>query len=434
MRVLVNFGPRRILILQVVAIALIPISLMLLLSVDSIVNGDLYNYGLSFSEIWATSYQTYKSLAIAFVLLFAIATGASIVTMLLHKRRASRVSKEASLLAMVVAIIFILAAMFYVIRIDRVVHNDLYNFGLQFNDAWAAKYWSILGFLLASESASAVIVVLASAWVALGTQRQIEISPMKLASPIMLLAGTLLLALSILYGSSIPAFIGLGLIFWGTILLYIRSPKTKQAELTEIALTSPLSTVNQLIRELGFNGPALYLPPRYFRDPETSKVLISKQKSDRLPIPRHVQDQENQPLTAESPSLLLRPPGADLVRLFETTLNTSFTRTDLAYVQRILPKLLIEDLEVADNVKIGTTNNTVHVTIENTIFKNLSEKAPDHDDNPRIGSILTSAVACILAKATGRLIAIAKEQTTLNGRAISTEYTIIEENEEEQSK
>jgi hypothetical protein len=428
----VSFRPERILILQLIAMAMIPISLMLLLSIDGIVNGDLYNYGLSFNDVWAARYQTYKSMAIAFILLFAVATGASIFTMLHYKRRASPISKGIGLLLMVAGILFILASMICVLRIDTVVHHDLYDFGLQFSNAWAIKYWNFAGFLLALESESAVMLALASIWIALSTKEQIEISPMRLAGPTMLLAGALLLALSILYSSVTPAFIGLGLIFWGSILLYIRSPNIKQTELIEAALTPSLSALYQLIRELGFSGQAIYLPPRYFGDLETTKILISRQKGDRLPTPSQVQDQEHQPLNAESPALLLKPPGAELVRLFEKTLNTNFTKTDLIYVQRILPRLLIEDLEIAEKVKIETAISTIRVAIENTVFTNLHAKTPDIDDNSHLGSVLTSAIACALAKATGKPIAITNEQTIPSGRATNVEYTIIEENEKEQ--
>jgi len=238
--------------------------------------------------------------------------------------------------------------------------------------------------------------------------------------------------LSILYSSVTPAFIGLGLIFWGSILLYIRSPNIKQTELIEAALTPSLSAFYQLIRELGFSGQAIYLPPRYFGDLETTKILISRQKGDRLPTPSQVQDQEHQPLNAESPALLLKPPGAELVRLFEKTLNTSFTKTDLIYVQRILPRLLIEDLEIAEKVKIETAISTIRVAIENTVFTSLHAKTPDLDDDSHLGSVLTSAIACALAKATGKPIAITNEQTIPSGRATNVEYTIIEENEKEQ--
>ncbi len=431
MRTRVSVSPKSILVLQLIAATLIPIVLVLLSILDGIVNGDLYNYGLTFSEAWAINYQAYKLMALFFVVLFAAAVAASASAMLLYNRAASRAYKTASLLAMAAGVVFISASIIYVLRIDGVVNNDLYHFGLQFNGAWAISYWNVQGLLLGFEGAAAVTGVFASALTASSMKTQIEISPITLASPVLLLTGILTLALSILYSSSTPAFVGLGLIFWGAILSYVRDPDSKQAKLTEAALDPSLATLDQLVREMGFAGPAFYLPPRYFKDPEATKVLILKQKQDRFPTPREIQNQETQPQTPNSPFLQFKPPGAGLLNLFERTLNTSFTRTDLTYVQRTLPRLLIEDLEMADNVKIEVAGRIVRVIIENTMFRTDTAHR-DADANPHIGSVLASAIACVLAKATGQSIAATKERTTPDMRTVNIEYSIVEESQGEQ--
>jgi hypothetical protein len=94
----------------------------------------------------------------------------------------------------------------------------------------------------------------------------------------MLLLGTASLAASIGYNSSILAFIGLGLAFWGAVLLYIRPEEYTKKTLLEAALSSSLVTLDQMIKELGYTGDATYLPPKYFTDSRALQPQILHQR------------------------------------------------------------------------------------------------------------------------------------------------------------
>lgn len=248
----------------------------------------------------------------------------------------------------------------------------------------------------------------------------------------MLITGATALVASIAYNSQISAFIGLGLIFWGAILTYIRTEDYAKKTVLTAATEPSLLTINQITQELGYAGNAVYLPPRYLEHHEESKLCILKQKTDKLPTPEQIQKQEDKILTTDLQAILLTPPGAELTKLFEKTLNINFTKVDLTYVQQNLPKLLIEDLEIAENVNIEAESNTIRVTVENTIFGNAhAEAAKSPNTPPTLGNPLSSAIACVLAKATGKPVIINKEQTSANGKTINIEYGLLEEKEEE---
>jgi len=245
--------------------------------------------------------------------------------------------------------------------------------------------------------------------------------------------GAAALIISIIYVSQILAFIGLGLIFWGAILTYILTEEYVRENLLDATVLPSLAMLNQIMQELGYNGKAVYLPPRYVRDLEANKVYIPKQKEGKLPTPEQIQEQETRLFIENPPGILLTPPGAELTKLFERTLETSFTKIDLQYLQQNLPKLLTEDLEIAQNFEIQAEKNRVTVKIENSPYKKLTKKAGNllylYDN---LGCPLSSAVASALAKAIGKPIVIENQEISKDGKNMKIEYGVLEEGQGQQ--
>ena len=233
---------------------------------------------------------------------------------------------------------------------------------------------------------------------------------------------------SILYVSQILAFTGLGLIFWGAILTYIQTEEYIKENLLDTTVLPSLVTLNEIIQELDYKGKAVYLPPKYLKDPEANKAYIPKQKDGKLATPEQTQEQETRLFMENPQGMLLTPPGAELTKLFEKTLETSFTRIDLQYLQKNMPRLFIEELEIAKNFEMEAEKNKVYVRIENSTYKNLTKKAANLSNlYESLGCPLSSAVACALAKATGKPIVIENQQTSEDGKNMEIEYRILEE-------
>jgi len=179
--------------------------------------------------------------------------------------------------------------------------------------------------------------------------------------------GAAALVTSILYVSSMLAFVGLGLVFWGIILLYIQPEGYTKKVLLDATLSPSLTTLNQIVQELDYKGKAIYLPPKYLNDPEANKVYISKQKDEKLPTPELILKQESKLFIQNPQGILLTPPGAELTKLFEETLDTSFTKTDLQYLQQNMPKLFIEDLEIAEDLEIQIKHREVSTSVTDSV-------------------------------------------------------------------
>lgn len=274
-----------------------------------------------------------------------------------------------------------------------------------------------------------------------------KLSPTRLVSWFLLALGLIALALSIIYASSILAFIGLGLTFWGALTLYIASEKYVKQTLLDSTITSSLANLNQILTELKYQGKAIYLPPKYLKDFETSKVYISKNKNTKLPTPEEIQQQDKIFLKNPEAALII-PPGFSLSKLFEKTLGTTFTKVDSEYIQQNLPKLFIEDLEIAEDLEIRIEphkvarkiadsasvtqlkNDIIHVKITNSIYKDMCEEARKLPHTcGTIGCPLCSAIACALTKATGKPIIIEKIQSSEDDKIIEANYRVLETTE-----
>ena len=119
----------------------------LLQFVDLIVHGDLYGYGLVFSYDWANQYWNITasmriSLTIAFFLL-----GISLMLTIVNFRSFKNILKITNCTIFIIGIAIVSYIAFLLSRLDFIVNNDLYFFGLQFSSQWAEKYWSYIGLL-----------------------------------------------------------------------------------------------------------------------------------------------------------------------------------------------------------------------------------------------------------------------------------------------
>jgi len=273
-------------------------------------------------------------------------------------------------------------------------------------------------------------------------------TPKKLISLALFILGLSALTFSVFYNSSILAFIGLGLTFWGALTLYIAPEEYVKQTLLDSTLFSSLIALNYILKDLNYQGKAIYLPPKYFKTFETTKVYLPKTLKNKLPTPEEIQREEDKTILKNPDAALITPTGLTLSKLFEETLGTSFTKVDLQYLQQNLPKLLIEDLEIAEDVEVQIKtsksarklddsinifrleDNTVYVKITNSIYQDIYKQEKDLPYiHSKIGCPLCSAIACALAKATGKPVTIEKTQTSPDGKTLETYYRIIEPTE-----
>jgi hypothetical protein len=86
--------------------------------------------------------------------------------------------------------------------------------------------------------------------------------------------GAALVALSAFYVSSFLAILGLAMVFWGCILLYVAPVRHVPYDLLEAAADVNASGIERVLAELNLSGKGVYLPPKNLKDIESSLVFI----------------------------------------------------------------------------------------------------------------------------------------------------------------
>jgi hypothetical protein len=245
----------------------------------------------------------------------------------------------------------------------------------------------------------------------------------------MLLLGIGLVVVSAFYASSFLALLGVSIIFWGAMLLYVTPSKHVPLTLLNASAEAVVANIEQLILELNLTEKGIYLPPQNLRNVDSSLIFIPGTLKTPLSTPEESNGKILVPTRffQQHPGAFFTPPGSALARIFEEELGFSFTKTGLKQIQNKLPKLLVEDLELAENVEIRIQSNAVTMEITGSIFNEICIHT---DSQPKthkqVGCLLSSAIACALAKATDKPITIQNETRIQETKTTHIEYRIIE--------
>jgi hypothetical protein len=237
--------------------------------------------------------------------------------------------------------------------------------------------------------------------------------------------GITLVLTSAFYISSFLTLLGTALTFWGAILIYINPTKHVQFDLFNSSNEAIYQNIERILSEYNLTEKGLYLPPKNLQNIESSLIFIPKTTDVPLPKP----EENNQKLATQTKNgVFIDPPGLPLVRLFEKQLGTSFARIGLPQLVTILPKLLIEDFELAEKFEFQTQGNTINVQITKSILNCFCQETCYHPQtHNQVGCLLNSTLACVLAKTTGKPVIIQTENYNDYTKTINITYQTREE-------
>jgi len=237
--------------------------------------------------------------------------------------------------------------------------------------------------------------------------------------------GAVAIASSILYTSSILAFIGLGLVFWGALLLYIRPTRYVKASLLDSSVAASLKAVDRIVAELNYEGKAVYLPPRFLREIKGGTAFIP---SEGIAVPPTAEVAEGKVILQNPNGICLTPPGLNLTNHFENELGIDFTRVDLGYLQNNLPKLFIEALEIAEDLELNVEGGIVHARITGSIYRDLCMELRGLTNIcGSLGCPLCSSLALAITRAAGKPVIMEKTKLSTDGKTIEADFRILEE-------
>ena len=242
-----------------------------------------------------------------------------------------------------------------------------------------------------------------------------------------MLPGVLALASSIYTASPVLAFIGLGLTFWGALFFFVRPVKYVRSTLLDSAAITSYSTIDRIIKDLNYQGKSFHIPP-YPRDvylPEYLKglknmiVFISADSGSSMPSVEDIA--QSRFLTKDPKGISVAPPGLGLLTLIENEMKTDITTLSLEDLYSNLQKTILENFQLAKEVEILPQDDTIQVRIHDSIYKNLYSKEANLQSIHFLGCPIVSAIACAVAKNTGKIVTIQKSQVSADGETIQVE-------------
>ena len=247
-----------------------------------------------------------------------------------------------------------------------------------------------------------------------------------------LLPGVLSLILSIFFSSQILAFVGLGLTFWGALFLLIRPMRYVEGSLLGSTTTSLYSTIDRLIKDYGYKGDGYYIPP-YPKDvylPDHLKGLkdtvIFVSATNDTNMPSIEQLAEGKFLLENPKGALVIPPGSGLLSQIEKASNIDFAKTQLNELCEILPRFILENFGLAKEMEMAPGDGQVYLKTLDSLYKNLYSRESNLKSIGLIGCPLVSAVACAIAKASGKAVTIQKQKVSPDGSEIEVWYRIVQ--------
>jgi len=249
---------------------------------------------------------------------------------------------------------------------------------------------------------------------------------------IFIIPGALSLIFSIFKNSQVLAFIGLSLTFWGALFFFVRPVKYVRSSLLDSTAISSYSTIDRIVQDLKYKGKSYHIPPypkevylpEYLKGLKDMIVFISADSDAGMPS---IEEMAKTKFLLENPKgILAAPPGLGLLTQLEKELRTDITKLELSELCESLPQLILENFQLAKEIEMKTEKNQVHLKIFDSIYKNLYSREKNLKSIHFLGCPLVSAIACAIAKTTGRIVTIHQSTTSPDGQTIEVRYRFIE--------
>jgi len=251
-------------------------------------------------------------------------------------------------------------------------------------------------------------------------------------SILFLISGITLLIFSIYSESQILALIGLGLSFWAALFLLIKPVKLVGGNLLYSAAVATYLTTDRIIKSLKNKGKIYYIPPYpkdvylpdYLKALKEVVVFVSVENDGEMPP---IEEIAKGKFTSKNPEgVFLAPPGSGLLTQIEEEFYVDFTEMDLNELCTLMPRFILQDLNLAKEMEMEPNENQVHLRIIDSLYKNLYNAQTNLKSVNLLGCPIVSTVACALAKTSGKIIAIQKQQVSPDDLTIEVWYRIVQ--------
>ena len=247
---------------------------------------------------------------------------------------------------------------------------------------------------------------------------------------VLLFAGILSFILAVIVNSQILTFIGLGLIFWGALFFFVTPQRYVDGSLLGSSTLSSYQTISRIVRDLKVKSRGYYIPPfprnEYLPDhlKGLKEMVVFVPEETNVEIPSIEEMAEGKFLLKNPKGILIVPPGAGILNRIESQFSVDFNNMDFAALRELLPRFILEKFGLAEELDLSINENLVDMEVAGSVYKDLYSNDLNLESVSIFGCPIISAVACVLAKATGKAVTLNKLQFSPNNQ-IKAQFTII---------
>jgi hypothetical protein len=224
--------------------------------------------------------------------------------------------------------------------------------------------------------------------------------PTRRISNIIFIFGIILLATALDYNSRVTALIGTNLILIGAVLSYSRPKKFIRNEVLVNTLSNHSLLVSRLVVYMGYIGEPMLFSPRSLWGLHNVVTIIPKNT-----IGKNIQVNETNEVYISEDFIQVPPSGIGLLKFIEHEFNINFTSLELINFGTKLDEILINGLDLVKKIEVNIAEDRVEVKLVKPISEAIIQ---DIIENNRIhyGDPILNSIGCMLAKITGKKIAI----------------------------
>jgi hypothetical protein len=242
-------------------------------------------------------------------------------------------------------------------------------------------------------------------------------------------AGAVLLMLSMFMEMQVTAFIGLGLTFWGAVLALAKSGRYVESSLLDSTARSTYSTIDRMVSDLKYRGQAYYIPaypkdvflPEYLANLKEPVVFISESFDGKPSIDELAQGKF---LSSKSHGVFITAPGSGILLQVERQLRLDLSKISLAEITELFPKYLTENLTLARAAELTLTPDGAVFKASGIIYDSLYAPESKPQSVLLLGCPVVSAVACALAKTSGKTVVI-KDFNASVSKSVTVVYGFV---------
>jgi hypothetical protein len=256
---------------------------------------------------------------------------------------------------------------------------------------------------------------------------------------VFLVLGVCLFFVSVFANSTVLCLVGLGLTFWGALMLLIPPPKHIEASYLITASLPDYMTIDRMLNYLTSKNEAYNIPPcpkdvtlpEHLEGLKQTVTFIPAEFSNGI---AEIEDIARGNFLIEKPrGLLITSPGIELLDKIEQKGKKDFTSIPEDELDETLSYLLNE-LDLAKNIRISRTENNIRLEIYGSLYSNLYSQKYNLKSINLIGCPLVNAAACAVAKCAGKPTTIRELKSDQNGKRITATFIIFDRTFEKRQK